>query len=184
MRDVAMQSYMELLDETTLFAYNITRVSDEPSVVSLFAASYYTSRRLQESTPCTDGTKVRLRIEITYSGDIDLGKFLELLETLSTQRVSIVCEASVDVADDPISPPPSPPPFPPNPSETDDNESVLMIIAILLGAASCCCCGAVVVVMRRKKKDEKEENKLLIQPTEDSKGRVKSLCRPLLVAKY
>ena len=200
MRDVAMQSYMELLDETILFEYNITRILDEPSAVSLFATSYYTSRRLQESTlPCTDGTKVRLRIEITYSGDIDLGRFLELLETLSTQRVSIVCEASVDFADDPISPPPSPPPFPPNPSETDDNESVLMIAAILLGAASCCCCGAVAVVMRRKKKDEPkdEEHNLLVGSGKSSvgsgkssvgsgktSGMVRSACRPLLQATY
>ena len=173
-RNVGMQSYQELLDDTTVFRYNITRVLEEPSEHP--AISYYSSRRLQESAlSCPNGTKIRLQI-------------------------SIVCEASIDVADDPISPPPTPPPFPPITSE-DDDQSMLVGVVILLGVAVCCCCGAAVVMRREKEKQEKYKPRLVVvsffrrlvfakdeepKKSEESAsllggtGNVKSACQPLL----
>ena len=205
-RHVGMQSYQELLDDTAVFHYNITRVLEEPSDHP--AISYYSSRRLQESTlSCPNGTKVRLQIAVVYYGSLDVGKLLTLVETLSTNRISIVCEASIDFADDAISPPPTPPPFPPSPSE-DDDQSMLVGVVILLGVAVCCCCGAAVVMRRKKKKRDNHKPRLVVvslfrrlrlvfakheEPSkqeEDSAsllggmGNIKSACQPLLHQKF
>jgi len=176
-----MQSYEELFGTyRDVFYYNITRVSDEPSEFDRPALSYYSSRRLQETTlPCPNATRIRLQIEIAYTGSLDVGKLFGLFDSLSTQTISTVCEARIDFAEDPISPPPSPPPFPPDLSEADDDGSMLVVGAVVAAIASCCCFGvAAIVVMRRKKKEDDEpEGQRLIK---ESKGNVNAACHPLL----
>ena len=157
LREAALDNYLEWLNGSSVFTYNITRIYDEQFDPSQPSPAYYSARRLSEFTlPCTDGgTKIRLRITIKYFGGIDVGKLMEILKLFSQQGTITVCEATIDGSDDPITPPPSPPPFPPDTSQNDDSGTRAIVLLAALAGSLCFCAFLMLLFAFKLDKDDK-----------------------------